>query len=150
MKGLLILAAMFFAYAAWSNDIYPVKNYKYISDWNYREEVEDSKQYVVLVFSSKECLERTIVERQCFLFEKKFDYFIPQLSSKLKVVGFNTYFENHQVVSQFNVKNQAVILMKDGKILKRIEPDFRRPDVVTGSWQDRLLKETLDTLRQIH
>ena len=53
-------------------------------------EVEQSDKYVVMIFSSRYCLERSIMDRGCFLFERKFDYYIPTLSEKIKVVGFNT------------------------------------------------------------
>jgi thioredoxin-related protein len=75
MKGLLILIAFLFVYSAWSSVEnfpveYPVKNYPYITDFEYDREVRDSDQYILLVFSSKDCLERTIIDRSCFLFEK--------------------------------------------------------------------------------
>lgn len=152
MKGILILIAFLFAYSAWSDVNYPTKNYKYISDWDYRTEVEESDKYVIMVFSSKSCLERTIIDRSCFLFEKKLDYFVPRFSPLTKVVGFNTYFENYQIANQFQVrKTPSVIIMKNNFIIKRFEPTYERPDVMNGrlDWQDELLKQVLETVMQI-
>lgn len=152
MKGLITLIALCFAFSAWSEVTYPVKNFKYISDWDYQEEVQNSDKYVVMVFSSKSCLERTIIDYSCFLFEKRLDYFIPGFSSKVKVVGFNTYFENYSVVSQFNVQNvPSVIIIKDNQIIKRFETSYEQPDLNNGrlGWQDELLKEVLNTVNQI-
>lgn len=153
MKNLLALLALCFAYSAFSFDVtYPVKNYKYISDWDYRSEVQDSNKYVVMVFSSKNCLERITIERSCFLFEKKLDYFIPKFSSNIKLVGFNTFFENYQVASQFNVrKTPTVIIIKNNQIIQRLEGTYQRPDYTQGrlSWEDELLRETLEVVSQI-
>lgn len=145
MKGVFTLIALCFAFSAWSFDVtYPVKNFKYISDWDYREEVQDSDKYVVMVFSSKSCLERTIIDRTCFLFEKKLDFFVPKFSSKVKVVAFNTYFENYTVASQFYVQNTpSVIIIKDNQIIKRFEPTYRM------GWQDELLQEVVNVVSQI-
>ena len=153
MKGLLTLIALCFAFSAWSDVTYPVKNFKYISDWDYREEVQDSDKYVVMVFSSKSCLERTIIDRSCFMFEKKLDYFVPKFSSSVKVVAFNTYFENYTVVSQFHIqKIPTVIIIKNNQIIKRFEPTYAQADINNGrmGWQDELLKEFLSVLSQIH
>ena len=154
MKGFLILLAMLFAYSSWSAEVtYPTKNYKYISDWDYRTEVQDSDKFVLLVFSNNSCLEWTIPDRSCFLFERKLDYFIPGFSPAIKVIGFNTYFENYQVVSQFQIqKVPTVILMKNNSILRRMEASYELPDVNRGrmGWQDELLKQVLETVRQIH
>src|SRR3989344_967218 len=130
MKGLLTLLALSFTFAAWSFDVvYPVKNYQYISDWDYQEEVQDSDKYVVMVFSSKSCLERINIEYSCFLFERKLDYFIPSFFKNVKVVGFNTYMENYQIVSNLKVSGvPSVIIMKDNQIIKRIEPSYQAPD----------------------
>lgn len=152
MKGLITLIALCFAFTAWSDVTYPVKNFKYISDWDYTEEVQSSDKYVVMVFSSKSCLERINIDYSCFLFEKKLDYFIPGFSSKVKIVGFNTYFENYSVVSQFNVQhNPTIIIIKDNQILKRFESTYAYPDLNNGrlGWQDELLKEVLDTVQKI-
>ncbi len=152
MKGLLILLSLCFTVSAWSDVTYPVKNFKYISDWDYREEVQDSDKYVVMVFSSKSCLERVVIDRSCFMFEKKLDYYIPSFSSKVKVVGFNAYFENYTVVSQFYVqKMPTVIILKNNQIIKRFEATFDQPDINNGrmGWQDELLKEVLNTIYQI-
>lgn len=152
MKGLLTLIALCFAFSAWSDVTYPVKNFKYISDWDYSTEVQNSDKYVVMVFSSNSCLERTIIDYSCFLFEKKFDYFIPRFSSSVKVVGFNTFFENHSVVSQFMIqKNPTVIIIKDNQIIKRFESAYAQPDLNNGRLgrQDELLKEVLDTVQRI-
>ena len=153
MKGLLTLITLCFAFSAWSDVTYPVKNFKYISDWDYREEVQDSDKYVVMVFSSKSCLERTIIDRSCFMFEKKLDYFVPKFSSSVKVVAFNTYFENYTVVSQFHIqKIPTVIIIKNNQIIKRFEPTYAQADINNGrmGWQDELLKEFLSVLSQIH
>ncbi len=152
MKGLLFLIMLLFTFSAWSDVTYPVKNFKYISDWDYREEVQDSNKYVVMVFSSKNCLERVVIDRSCFMFEKKLDYYIPSFSSQVKVVGFNAYFENYTVVSQFYVqKMPTVIILKNNQIIKRFEATFDQPDINNGrmGWQDELLKEVLNTIYQI-
>ena len=152
MKYLIILITLFFAFSALANVTYPVKNFEYISDWDYREEVQDSNKFVVIVFSSKSCLERINIERNCFLFEKKLDYFIPGFSSKVKVVGFNTFFDNYTVASQFHItKTPTVILMKNNQIIKRMEASYLSYDIMNGrqGWQDELLKEVLSTVSQI-
>jgi len=152
MKYIISLIAVFFVFSALADVTYPVKNYKYISDWDYREEVQDSQKYVVLVFSSKNCLERINIDRSCFLFEKKLDYYIPGFSSKIKIVGFNTFFENYTVVSQFNItKIPTVIIMKNNQIIKRMEATHLQADIMNGrlDWQDELLKEVVTTLSQI-
>lgn len=154
MKSLLAVLALMLSVSAFAVD-YPVKNFKFISDFDYREEVQDSDKFVVMVFSSKECLERTIVDRTCFMFEKKLDYFIPKLSNKLKFVGFDTYFDNYQVSSQFHItKNPTVIIIKNNQIIKRFEPVFRpyyNPQSQTPNlnYQDELLRDVLNTLQQI-
>ena len=153
MKAILCLLALIFAYSSFASDVtYPVKNFKFISDWDYREEVQDSDKYVVMVFSSKECLERTIQDRSCFLFEKKLDYFVPKFSKNVKVVGFNTYFENYQVASQFNIRKPTVIVIKNNKIIQRLEATYLPADWNQGrmGWQDELLKATLDVVSRIH
>ncbi len=152
MKGLLTLIALCFALSAWSDVTYPVKNFKYISDWDYQDEVQNSDKYVVMVFSSKSCLERINIDYSCFLFEKKLDYFIPNFSSKVKIVGFNTYFDNYSVVSQFNVqKTPSVIIIKDNQIIKRFESTYAQPDINNGrlDWQDELLRDVLSTVQNI-
>lgn len=152
MKSLLSLVLLTLTFSALADVIYPVKNYQYISDWDYRAEVQDSKQYVVMVFSSKDCLERINVEHSCFLFEKKLDYFIPSFSPKIKFVGFNLFFENYSVISQFNItKIPTVIIVKNNQIIKRMEATNMRPDIMNGrlSSQDELLKEVVNTLYQI-
>ena len=152
MKSILILVEFFLSYSAWSEVTYPIQNFKYISDWDYRQEVQDSDKYVVMVFSSNSCLERTIIERNCFLFEKKLDHFVPGFGPKLKVVGFNTYFENYHVVSQFNIiKVPTVIILKENHVIRRMEASYSTPDVMNGrfAWQDELLKEVLDTVSKI-
>lgn len=152
MKYIISLITLCFALSALAEVNYPVKNFKYISDWDYREEIQDSSKYVVMVFSSKSCLERINVDRSCFLFEKKLDYYIPGFSSKVKVVGFNTFFENYTVVSQFNIsKMPTVIIMKNNQIIKRMEANYLPYDIMTGrqGWQDELLKEVVSTVSQI-
>lgn len=152
MKKIIFLLTVLMSFSAMAEVVYPVKNFKYISDFDYREEVQDSDKFVVMIFSSKECLERVIVDRSCWLFEKKLDYFVPSFSPKVKLVGFNTYFENYSVVSQFHIQQRpTVIIIKDNQILKRIEPNFARPDMTVGrlSWQDEMLKETIETIYKI-
>lgn len=152
MKKMIVLLSALLSLSALAGVTYPVKNYKYISDFDYREEVQDSDKFVVMIFSSKDCLERTIVDRSCWLFEKKLDYFVPSFSPKVKLVGFNTYFENYTVVSQFHIrKSPTVIIIKDNQILKRIEPNYALPDMNAGrmNWQDELLKETVETIYKI-
>jgi len=150
MKGLLTLIALCFAFSAWSDVTYPVKNFKYISDSDFRDEVQNSDKYVVMVFSSKSCLERINIDRSCFMFEKKLDYFVPSFSANVKVVAFNTFFENYNIMSQFQVfKIPSVILLKDNQILKRFEPAYDQTDGRLD-WQDDLLKEVLNTVYQIH
>lgn len=152
MKSLFSVLALCFAFSALAEVTYPVKNFKYISDLDYREEVQDSNKFVVMIFSSKSCLERINVDRSCFLFEKKLDYFIPSFSSHIKIVGFNIFFENYSVVSQFNItKIPTVIIMKNNQIIKRMEANYLPYDVMNGrqAWQDELLKEVVSTLSQI-
>ena len=153
MKSLLTAIVLCFTFSAWSEVTYPVKNFKYISDWDYREEVQESDKYVVIVFSSKSCLERVVTDRSCFLFEKKLDYFVPKFSSNVKVVAFNTYFENYSVASQFFIeKSPTVIIIKNNQIIKRFDPTYAPADINIGrmGWQDELLKEVLNTVSQIH
>ena len=153
MKKIIFLLTTLISFSAMSEVVYPVKNFKYISDFDYREEVQDSDKFVVMIFSSKECLERVIVDRDCFLFEKKLDYFVPSFSSKVKLVGFNTYFENDNIASQFHIQRRpTVIIIKDNQVLKRIEPYYALPDITVGrlNWQDELLKETIETIYKIH
>jgi hypothetical protein len=152
MKTIIFLLTILVSLSALAEVVYPVKNFKYISDFDYREEVQDSDKFVVMIFSSKECLERVIVDRSCWLFEKKLDYFVPSFSPKIKMVGFNTYFENYTVVSQFHIqKKPTVIIIKNNQILKRIEPNYALPDITVGrmNWQDELLKETVETIYKI-
>ena len=157
MKGFLILLAFLFVYSAWSKSVsslveYPVKNYTYMTDFDYQREVQDAQDYVLLVFSSNNCLEGTIIDRSCFLFEKKLDYFIPSFSPRIKVVGFNTYFENYQTTSMFHIQvRPTVILMRNNSILKRMEAKHLKPDITIGrlGWTDELLKEVLETVRFI-
>lgn len=149
MRMFALLSSLFFSLTTFAFD-YPVKNYQYISDWDYSEEVERSDKYVVMIFSSRYCLERSIVDRSCFLFERKFDYYIPSFSNKIKVVGFNTYFENYQIVNQFMIRQTPVIIiMKDGHQIDRLEPDFQRPDYNRMSWEDRFLQLVTSKLYQI-
>ena len=153
MKSLLTLIVLCFAFSAWSDVVYPVNNFKYISDWDYQEEVQNSDKYVVMIFSSKSCLERTIIDRSCFMFEKKLDYYVPSFSKNVKLVGFNTYFENYSVASQFNVRNvPSVIIIKNGQIIKRFETNYAPADINNGrfDWQDELLREVVNTIYQIH
>lgn len=154
MKSLLALLLLALSLNALSFDpVYPTKNIHYVSDRDYRTEVLDSDKYVVMVFSSDECLERTIIDRGCWQFERKLDYFVPKLSSKVKVIGFNTYFDNYSLVSDFNItKKPTVVIMINGKILKRFEPVYYQPNpnhVPRMDWQDTLLKEVLDVVGQI-
>ena len=149
MKTFLLLLT--FSVSAMANIDYPTRNYSYISDFDFREEVEIKDKYVVMVFSNKECLERTIIDRSCWLFEKKLDYFVPKFSPRIKVVGFNTFFENYQVASRFNVrKTPTVIILRNGQQLSRFEADYTYGDWTQGNWQDRLLKQVLDKVSQIH
>ncbi len=154
MKSLLALMLLALSLNALSFDpVYPTKNIRYVSDRDYRTEVLDSDKYVVMVFSSDECLERTIIDRGCWQFERKLDYFVPKFSSKVKVIGFNTYFDNYSLVSDFNItKKPTVVIMINGKILKRFEPVYYQPNpnhVPRMDWQDTLLKEVLDVVGQI-
>lgn len=154
MKSLVATLMLLLSLNALASDpVYPTKNIRYVTDYDYRTEVLDSDKYVVMVFSSDECLERTIIERSCFLFEKKLDYFVPKFSSKVKVIGFNTYFDNYRMVSDFNItKKPTVIIMINGKILKRFEPVYYQPNpnqVPRLDWQDTLLTEVLDVVGQI-
>lgn len=153
MKCLFSILALCFAVSALAEVTYPVKNFKYISDWDYREEVQDSNKFVVMVFSSSSCLERINVDRSCLLFEKKLDYFIPAFSSKVKIVGFNTFFENYSVVSKLHItKIPTVIIIKNNQIIKRMEASYLPYDIMTArqGWQDELLKEVVSTISQIH
>jgi thioredoxin-related protein len=149
MKTIFLLLS--FCLSALAADVeYPIKNFSYISDFDYREEVEIKDKYVVMVFSSKDCLERTIVDRSCWLFERKLDYFVPKFSPKVKVIGFNTFFENYQVASRFMVqKTPTVIILRNGQQLSRFEADYRYGNWTEGNWQDRLLKQVLDAVSQI-
>ena len=123
MKMIILCLSLLFSFSALSAVMYPVKNFNYISGWDMSAEVERSEKFVVLVFSSKECLERSYVERRCFDFERKLDSLIPKLSRNIKVVGVNTFFENDDVVRDFKItKSPTVILMKDNQILKRYKP----------------------------
>lgn len=149
MKILAFISTLLFSLASFAFE-YPVKNFQYISDLDYHDEVESSEKYVVMIFSSRYCLERTIVDRSCFLFERKFDYYIPSFSDKIKIVGFNTYFENYQIVNQFMIRsNPTIIIMKNGQQIDRLEPDFQRPDYNRMSWEDRFLQLVTSKLYQI-
>lgn len=140
MKTLALLTGLFISISAFAFE-YPVKNFYYISDADYRDEVEQSDKFVVMIFSSRYCLDRTIMDRSCFLFERKFDYYIPSFSEKIKVVGINTYFENQQLVDQFMIRQTpVVIIMKNGEQIDRLAPDFQDPDYYQMSWEDRFLK----------
>lgn len=156
MKSLLAVLVLMLSVSAFAVE-YPVKNFKYISDFDYREEVLNSDKFVVMVFSSKECLERTITDRSCFLFEKKLDFYIPKFSSKLKFVGFDTYFDNYTVSSEFRItKTPTVIILKNNQIIKRFELAARTYNPQTPPYppyyyspQDQLLTEVVNTLNQI-
>jgi hypothetical protein len=155
MKSLITAFLAFISLKALAFDpVYPVKNLRYISERDYRQEVLESDKYVVMVFSSDDCLERTIVERSCWLFEKKLDYYVPKFSSRVKVVGFNTYFENYIMVRDFHIKNRpTVVVMIKGQAIKRFEPvyqDARPYSVPYLHWQDRLLKDVLSYVGSIH
>lgn len=153
MKFLFTTMLIAFSFSVFATDVtYPVKNFKYLQDADYRDEVQDSDKYVVMVFSSKDCLERTIIDRSCWLFEKKFDYFVPKFSSSVKVVGFNTYFENYQTASYFQItKRPTVIIIKNNQIIKRFEPSYAQADINQGrlGWQDELLKDVIAVVQQI-
>jgi thioredoxin-related protein len=155
MKFIVTLLTVVFSMGAFASDpVYPVKNIRYISEFDYRTEVSDSDKYVVMVFSNDSCLERTIIDRSCWLFEKKLDYFVPKFSSKVKVIGFNTYFDNYRVAGDFNIKKDpTVVIINKGQIIKRFEPVYN-PQTVPGTinlgWQDQLLKEVLAVVSQIH
>ncbi len=152
MKSFLLITASLLSFACWSAIEYPVKNYSYISDLDYQSEVQNSDKYVVMVFSSSYCLDRSIVDRSCFLFERKFDSFIPSFSSKVKIVGFNTYFENSYATQLFEItKNPTVIIFKDNLILKKMEASYAPTDVVNGRiyWQDAFLKEVVNEVYKI-
>ncbi len=151
MKQLLTLIAFAFALQAFGVT-YPIKNYSYISDADSNREVEESDQYVVMVFSDSNCLNRSVRERDCFLFERKLDAYVPTFSSLVKVVGFNTYFENYQMVSDFLIHvKPTVILIKDNQVIKRLEATYRRPDYSqpTPGWQDELLRQTIEMVGSI-
>ncbi len=154
MKVLIILASLLLGTQAYAIQIqYPVKNFKYLSESDYRVEVQDSKEYVLVVFSNNDCLERTIIDRSCFMFEKKLDYSLPSFSKKVKVVAFNTYFENYLIANDFNITHTpTVILLKNNQVLKRFEPTNALPDINNGrlSSQDELFKEVLKTVYQIN
>lgn len=154
MKGLLLVLALTTTLSAFASEInYPVKNYKYFSESDFQTEVSESNKYVVMVFSSKECLERTARDPQCFVFERKLDMFVPKFSPLVKVVGFNTYFDNYLLLQQFQIsKVPTVIIIKNNRVLNRIEPKFIRPDINNGrfSWEDELLREVTQTVSRIH
>ena len=140
MKTLALLTCLLISMSAFAFE-YPVKNFRYLSDSDYRNEVEQSDKYVVMIFSSRYCLERSIMDRGCFLFERKFDYYIPTLSEKIKVVGFNTYYENQQLIDQLMIRQTpVVIIMKNGHEIDRLAPDFQDPDYYQTSWEDRFLE----------
>lgn len=141
MKFVLIILATALSLTAFAQRAtYPVKNIRYISEWDYSSEVLRSEKFVVMVFSSEACLERISVERSCWLFEKKLDYFVPTFSSNVKVIGFNTSFENYRLTNDLGIlKSPTVILMNKGRILKRYS---------TGS-QDQLLKNVLNDISKI-
>lgn len=152
MKSILVLAALSFSFATWSSIEYPVKNYKYLSDSDFQTEVQNSEKYVVMVFSSSYCLDRSIVDRSCFLFERKFDALAPSFSSKVKIVGFNTYFENSYVSQLFQItQNPTVIIFKDNLILKKLEATYEPTDVVNGRiyWQDAFLRDVINEVYKI-
>lgn len=154
MKSLVAVLALMLSLSAFAIE-YPVKNFNYISDYDYRTEVLNSDKYVVMVFSSKECLERVIVDRSCFSFEKKLDYFIPKFSSKLKFVGFDIFFDNYQVSSEFRItKTPSVIIIKNNQIIKRFEPVARPYNPQTPPYyysaQDELFKEVINELNKFN
>ncbi len=143
MKILMLILLSLVSLAALAVE-YPVKNIRYLSTDDYLREVQNSDQYIVMVFSSQECLERIVPERNCWLFERRLDAFTPSFSSKFKVIGFNTYYENYSLVAFFNlVFFPTVIIMKDNYILERLEPQTH------FGWQDELLKRTLEAVYQI-
>lgn len=152
MKSFLFALSLTLGLSAFAADMeYPVQNYKYISEWDYRDEVEVKDKFVVLVFSSKDCLERAIIDRSCWLFEKKFDYFVKKFSPVVKVVGLNTYFENYRVTSQFMIKkNPTIIIMRNGQQLHRFEPKHNAVNIQNGPWEDQLLQETLNVISKFH
>lgn len=154
MKGLILAVSLVFSLGAFASDVtYPVKNFKYFSELDFTNEVSESDKYVVMVFSSKECLERTARDPICFLFERKLDVFVPKFSPLVKVVAFNTYFDNYQLIQQFQIsKNPTVIIIKNNRVLNRFEPKFRQPDINNGrfAWQDELLREVTSTIFRIH
>lgn len=153
MKGLLVLASLFMTTLAFGREVsYPVKNFKYLSENDYRTEVQESSKYVLIVFSSKECLERTIIEPSCFMFEKKLDAYTPSFSSQVKVVAFNTYFDNYLLTRDFDAfKAPMAILIQNNQILERFEPTYAQPDLNMGrlGWQDELLRDVLKSVSQI-
>ena len=152
MKSFLLFMALSFSFASWSAVEYPVKNYSYLSDLDYQSEVQTSDKYIVMVFSSNYCLNRSIVDRSCFLFERKFDAFIPSFSSKVKIVGFNTYFENNYVSQLFQITNTpTVIIFKDNLMLKKMEATYAPIDLVIGriNWQDAFLQEVVNEVYKI-
>ena len=152
MKYLLAALTFLLSLSAFAIE-YPVKNYNYISDFDYRTEVSSSDKFNVLIFSSKECLERVVVSRECFQFERKLDYMIPKFSTKLKFIGFNTYFENYTVSSEFQItKTPTVIILKNNQIIKRFEPVYRpyNPQLPQGQiWYDSMFTDVVNTLNQI-
>ncbi len=140
MKTLTLLTGLLISISAFAFE-YPVKNFYYITDSDYTDEVEQSDKFVVMIFSSRYCLDRTIMDRSCFLFERKLDYYIPSFSEKIKVIGINTYFENQQLVDQLMIRQTpVVIIMKNGLEIDRLAPDFQGPDYYQTSWEDRFLE----------
>jgi thioredoxin-like negative regulator of GroEL len=149
MKSLIFIISLFFSLQSIAFE-YPVKNFRFISEWDFHDEVERSDKYVVILFSSSACLERAIHHRSCFLFEKKLDHFIPSFSKQIKMVGVNTYFENYQLKNHFQItKTPVVIVLKNGQQIDRIEPDFARPDYYRMSWENRFLQLVTSKLYQI-
>ena len=154
MKALLTAVLIAFGLNALAADpFYPVNNIRYVSDRDYRTEVLDSDKYVVMVFSSDDCLDPTIIERARWRFEKKMDYFVPNFSTKVKVIGFNTYFENYLIAGDFHItKTPTVIIMFKGQIIKRFEPVYNPANpnrIPQMDWQDVLLQDVLNVVGQI-
>lgn len=159
MKNIaFVLALMFSGFASAASD-FPLKNIKILTEWDYTKEVQNSNQYVAMIFSSSACLEKITIDSSCLLFEKRMDYVAPKFSKNVKVVVFNTYFENYRLKDQFSIqKTPTVILMKNGKIVKRLEPDttigrtFARPTLSNPyalTWSEVLFKQTSDLLFSI-
>ncbi len=155
MKNIAFAFALLFSSLSFATPDFPLKNIKVLTEWDYATQIQNSNQVTAIIFSSSACLERVTMDNNCLLFERRMDYVAPKFS-KVKLVVFNTYFENYRLKNEFNItKIPTVILMKDGKILKRLEPDFSigipagrstLSNPYALSWSEVLFKKTTDLL----